>query len=523
MPKFDVYNLGQARQQGQQLAQQEIKTKMMSDAYGKQKQSEQIAQEVAQQGYDSEKHAKALEKRGMYKEAFQVRDLDNKAKRGKLATEAGQLANIHNAFKVAEKSALLVMARKGKGYQGFRDFAKKYDLGDPGETYNPKVMNDYLNALTHEKSKFGAPKEAINPLTGKMDTYITDQKGGVKWLGITPHEKPKYGQPKEGINPETKKPEMYSQDQHGNVKWLGVQPYDKTKPPPFVQLQNERDKYPEGSKKWKEIDELIKKKKSPTKGMTVETSDGTVITIGGDTSVDSSRNQPLTSSALSTTQKDIDTKQDTMSHLRSIQRGFKPKYLEVPTRLGQSWDRFKEKFKLGTISPKDKKAMEDYYYFLADGAHLFSVVLKDISGVAVNPTEFKRTERWLPNVGTNPFNGDSPSQFKTKLKRMMDYTRRALIRKAWAAANGIKVFSRNVKVRELNKKTGKYETVTKKMLSREMLEFTRKNSLSNADQMLSKLGQRVEKEILEKNPQLKNNEKELERQIGLELRRRIGL
>ena len=45
-----------------------------------------------------------------------------------------------------------------------------------------------------------------------------------------------------------------------------------------------------------------------------------------------------------------------------------------------------------------------------------------MSGVAVNPQEFSRAQAFLPNVGTGIFDGDSPTEFRTKVDDLEAFT-----------------------------------------------------------------------------------------------------
>jgi hypothetical protein len=126
-----------------------------------------------------------------------------------------------------------------------------------------------------------------------------------------------------------------------------------------------------------------------------------------------------------TVQKKILSAGDTMNSITAIKNRFRPEFQEIGTRWGNMVTAWKSKAGM-KIDPAERQALDDYSQYIAEAAQNFSLVLKDMSGVAVNPTEFKRTEAWLPNPGTGLLNGDSPIELEAKIKRFENFTRRAL-------------------------------------------------------------------------------------------------
>lgn len=129
---------------------------------------------------------------------------------------------------------------------------------------------------------------------------------------------------------------------------------------------------------------------------------------------------------------------ETMAQITSIRNRYKPEYQELGTR----WDAFRSKWKskLGfEVGPEDRQLLRDYSAYRADAGQLFALTLKDLSGVAVNPTEFKRAEAWLPNPGTGLFDGDAPDELTSKLDRFEEFTRRALMKYAFINKNGLTI------------------------------------------------------------------------------------
>lgn len=122
------------------------------------------------------------------------------------------------------------------------------------------------------------------------------------------------------------------------------------------------------------------------------------------------------------------------SQLSDIKRAYKPEYLTYGTQANMTINSIKEKIDSSSTTPQEKQQLADYTSFRANAGQMFSNVLKDLSGAAVNPAEFKRAEAWLPNADT-----DSPTQFDSKVKRMTDFTNKALARQAYIRNNGFTI------------------------------------------------------------------------------------
>lgn len=127
---------------------------------------------------------------------------------------------------------------------------------------------------------------------------------------------------------------------------------------------------------------------------------------------------------------------DTMGQLRSIDRLYRPEFQQIGSRWNNYVSRLKDKAGVD-LEPNERKNLEEYTKYRAEAAQLFSLTLKDLSGVAVNPTEFERAKSWLPTPGTGIFDGDSPSELEAKRQRFEDFTRRALIKYNYINKNGL--------------------------------------------------------------------------------------
>ncbi len=431
--------------QGSQAAQQQIKAQDMARIQNDQKVVRQSAMNLANNGgYNSESHARELEKSGLIKEAYGVRSLNQKFKSGELKNKITQSKVVGEGLTILQKSALQMQERMKNGkdvstqWNNVREYINQYGLNKAisiPENASPEAISSILATVSKAGMKLGGWKKGMNPQTRKTGFWRTDQSGNVVWAG-------------------------------------GVAPIAK-------------------------------------KGISVTTKDGTRINIGG------SGPQPVmvngkpeiipekmkvTGPVRNKLQKDIIQMQDNLYSLRQMNKLYKPSFQTVGTKLGMSWGSFKEKFFSKKLAPKEKKELDQFTQYRATSGQLFSLTLKALSGVAVNPTEFKRAEQWIPFSGSGVFDGDSPTQIEAKTKRFIRYNEAAVLRYKYALAQGIKM-TRTVQKRVLDKKTGKYTTKTVSELTADGLKLTNNMPL-NKNQILDTWGRRIENNIKKSNPNI---------------------
>lgn len=130
---------------------------------------------------------------------------------------------------------------------------------------------------------------------------------------------------------------------------------------------------------------------------------------------------------------------DTLSSLASIRDKYRPEFQQLGTRWDAFTTRWQEKLEIGDVSPEDQALLSDYSTYRADAGQLFALTLKDLSGVAVNPTEFKRAQAWLPNPGTGLIDGDSPTELRSKIDRFEEFSKRALMKYSYINQHGLTV------------------------------------------------------------------------------------
>lgn len=146
----------------------------------------------------------------------------------------------------------------------------------------------------------------------------------------------------------------------------------------------------------------------------------------------------LTRPTQNTVQGNILKGGETLASLRAIKARAKPEFQTIGTR----WNNFKTavRDKAGfEVDEKDAASLQEFTEYRAEVSQLFSTILNQLSGQAVTPQEFKRSEAWLPNTGTGFFDGDSPIELASKVRRAEDFIMRALAKHQYINRNGLKL------------------------------------------------------------------------------------
>ncbi len=135
---------------------------------------------------------------------------------------------------------------------------------------------------------------------------------------------------------------------------------------------------------------------------------------------------------------------DIMSGLRAIRSRYRPEFQQLGTRWDTLQTAWKDKMGMD-VDPADKALLADYTAYVAEAGQNFSETLKNLSGVAVNPEEMKRAERFAVNPGTPGLwgiitgDGDSPTQLEAKLQRQEEFVQRAMMKYQYLQYNGFGV------------------------------------------------------------------------------------
>ena len=137
---------------------------------------------------------------------------------------------------------------------------------------------------------------------------------------------------------------------------------------------------------------------------------------------------------------------DRLSQLNQIQMNFKPEYLSTPYKTKAAWAGLKDKFNIA--SPEEQNKLKNYAAFRQDSVRQLNSYINEITGAAIGlGEEADRIKAGVPNVGSGMFDGDSPTEFESKLNNTMKSLRLAEARLAYVKRNGLAIT--NIKIDEM--------------------------------------------------------------------------
>jgi len=123
-----------------------------------------------------------------------------------------------------------------------------------------------------------------------------------------------------------------------------------------------------------------------------------------------------------------------LATLDAVKDAFDTKFLNIPNRFKFWSSALAEKFT--TLSPKDQADLAAYTQFRQATFHNVNRVLKDLSGTAVTENEMQRQLKDQPNAGNGIGDGDSPTEFATKLRGELAFAHSAIARARYLRAHG---------------------------------------------------------------------------------------
>jgi len=176
------------------------------------------------------------------------------------------------------------------------------------------------------------------------------------------------------------------------------------------------------------------KKKAESTGFIIEVDkEGNVkVTQGPITS------ETLTTMAKSKIQTGMISGSDALQRLDSIERMFKPEFQQLETRWSAMWSAGKEK--LGyDLTPQEIERLEEYSEYRRRAINNLNLYIKEITGAQMSEKEADRLTKGMPDPGTGLIDGDSPTQFKAKLRGIVSEIRAALARYSYIMKHGLKV------------------------------------------------------------------------------------
>jgi hypothetical protein len=134
-------------------------------------------------------------------------------------------------------------------------------------------------------------------------------------------------------------------------------------------------------------------------------------------------------------EKSVITTADAVTRLNNIQFSYRPEYQNIGFRTKQAWGTLKDKF--GGLSPTEKTQLTNYSQYRQNALQNLNQTIKDITGAAMGVQEAERIIATLPNAGAGIFDGDSPTEFESKLNNGISQTKYALARKNYALKKGL--------------------------------------------------------------------------------------
>lgn len=128
---------------------------------------------------------------------------------------------------------------------------------------------------------------------------------------------------------------------------------------------------------------------------------------------------------------------DRMQRLDMISHSYKPEFSEVLPRAEMEWAALKDKF--GALSPNERTALDEYTNWKSNAYEDLNRTLNELSGAAVTEHEMKRLTQASPKPGEGIFDGDSPTQFKSKLDAQRYQVKLAYARLHYYRTKGLPV------------------------------------------------------------------------------------
>lgn len=119
-----------------------------------------------------------------------------------------------------------------------------------------------------------------------------------------------------------------------------------------------------------------------------------------------------------------------------LEQSYKPEFLEIGTRLGNTWNAIKEKAGVG-LSSADRTRLAEFTQWKQQALDNLNQYIKEITGAALSEPEARRIMASMPNPGQSWYDGDSPTQFKSGLDRIIRDLKTAEARLVYIKRNGL--------------------------------------------------------------------------------------
>jgi hypothetical protein len=131
---------------------------------------------------------------------------------------------------------------------------------------------------------------------------------------------------------------------------------------------------------------------------------------------------------------------DRLTRLNRIETSYDPKFLETKFRSAQEFRALGEKLGLNKLTPEQKQQLSNYTQFTQDSIRELNAYIVEVTGAAMGTgEEADRIKKGMPNVGSGLLDGDSPTQFASKLSNTLKDLRTMEARLQYIKSNGLKV------------------------------------------------------------------------------------
>jgi len=129
-----------------------------------------------------------------------------------------------------------------------------------------------------------------------------------------------------------------------------------------------------------------------------------------------------------------------LARLSRIETSYDPKFLETKFRGTQEFRAMGEKLGLSKLTPEQKQQLGNYTQFSQDAIRELNAYIVEVTGAAMGTgEEADRIKKGMPNVGSGLLDGDSPTQFASKLANTMKDLRTMEARLQYIKNNGLKI------------------------------------------------------------------------------------
>ena len=163
---------------------------------------------------------------------------------------------------------------------------------------------------------------------------------------------------------------------------------------------------------------------------------GTKITLDEDGKVVVEMGSDMTMKTKGTIEGKLLAAKEAKVRMKGVLDTYKPEYLEYGTRVKVALGEIKEKGGI-KLSPEDKKQADEYFTFRRRAAENINLYIKDITGAQMSEPEANRLKRAVPDPGAKWYEGDSPTEFKSKADDVMLYSQAAELRFQWYLSKGL--------------------------------------------------------------------------------------